>query len=208
MNRSLKSFSDTFIIFDTEYTSWKDSIEKNWSSQNQYRELIQIGALKINKVNTINKENKINTTIKIVDEFNIYIKPIINPKLSFYFKNLTKITQNFIEKNGIKFKDAINLFYDFCKDKNGNNYNIYSYGNEFNIIKENLKLNNIKNQKLYKWENHFFDIKPLFNFVKDIDKYTSGTLYTAFKLKPKENINIHNSLWDSKSLFLSLKHII
>ena len=44
----------------------------------------------------------------------------------------------------------------------------------------------IKNQKLYNWENHFFDIKPIFNFVKDINKYTSGTLYKAFKLKPKE----------------------
>ena len=40
---------DTFIILDTEYTSWKGSQERNWSRKNEYKELVQIAAIKIKK---------------------------------------------------------------------------------------------------------------------------------------------------------------
>ena len=37
-----------FVIYDTEFTSWKGSQERNWSKPNEYRELVAIGALLIN----------------------------------------------------------------------------------------------------------------------------------------------------------------
>ena len=94
----MKNFFDLlpekFIIFDTEYTAWEGSQERNWSGVNEYMELVQIGALKVVKTSR---------TIKIVKKFNIYIKPKKNPELSEYFINLTGITQNMVDKKAITF---------------------------------------------------------------------------------------------------------
>ena len=200
MSKLFKSLPDTFIIFDTEFTSWEGSRERNWSGEYEEMELVQIGALKI---------KKLKTTIKVVKKLNIYIKPRINPILSDYFKKLTGIEQSTIDKKGLRFTEAMKTFYRFCKNKNGEKFNLYSFGNDFHIIKNNLQLNSInKKSKFYKWERKFFDISPFFEPYVNVKKYSSGTLYKAFKLKPKNKTSVHNALWDGKSLFISLKHIL
>lgn len=73
-----------FILFDTEFTAWQGSQERNWSLCWEYKELISISALKV--------ENKNNKLI-IVDKFTCYIKPRKNVLLSDYIINLTGITQ-------------------------------------------------------------------------------------------------------------------
>lgn len=40
---------ETFIIFDTEYTSWEGSQERNWNGENEFRELVQISAIRVKK---------------------------------------------------------------------------------------------------------------------------------------------------------------
>jgi hypothetical protein len=70
-----------FILWDTEYTSWKGSQERNWkktkkSDITEYKELVMIGAIKV---------KKIGNTLKIIDNKKIYIKPTYNPILSDYF---------------------------------------------------------------------------------------------------------------------------
>ena len=56
----------TTVILDLEWTSWKYNVDRKW----QKKEIIQIGAIKIN--------NK----YKIIGEINIYVKPKFNPILS------------------------------------------------------------------------------------------------------------------------------
>ena len=82
------------IIYDTEYTSWHGSLENNWSREDEYRELVQLSAIKI-KIN----END----ITIEDTFSEYCIPTINSCLSDYFINLTGITNNIIKNKGYKF---------------------------------------------------------------------------------------------------------
>ena len=191
---------DEFIIFDTEFTSWKNSIKNNWKNKNEYKELVQIGALKVKKTKK---------TLKIVDKLNIYIKPEINPILSDYFKNLTGISQSIIEKKGISFLEGMKLFYRFCKNNKNEKLTLFSNGNDFDILKYNLNLHKVsKYSKFYKWEKCFKDIALFFSFMgKSLSKYSSGTLYRAFNIKVK-NPKPHDALWDSKSLFLSLKYLI
>lgn len=194
MSSLLNSLDDTFVIFDSEFTAWKGSQERNWSRKNEEKELVQIAGLKI---------KKLKTTIKVIEKINIYIKPKINPVLSQYFINLTGIKQITIDKKGITFKEALRIFYKFCK-----NLNIYSYGNDYHIIKENLKLNKLPlKSKFYTWEKKFYDIRNFFKSFIDVNKYTSGTLYRGFQLKPTK-VDIHNSLWDSTSIFLSMKYVV
>ena len=98
MEKFFDLLPEKFIIFDTEYTAWEGSQQRNWSGENEYMELVQIGALKVIKTDT---------TIKVVKKFNIYVKPKKNPELSEYFINLTGITQNIIDKKAVTFNKGM-----------------------------------------------------------------------------------------------------
>ena len=101
------------------------------------------------------------------------------------------------------------LFYMFCKNKDGEKYNLYSMGNDYPVIKENLKLNSINRKaRFYKWEKRFFDIQPFFSNLVNTKQYSSGTLYKAFDIVPRSEVDVHNASWDCLSLFLSLKKVI
>lgn len=200
MKSLYKNLPDTFIIFDTEFTAWEGSMEREWSGENEYTELVQISAFRIKK-----KDNNIAITKKL----DIYILPRINRNLSNYFIELTGITQETIDKRGLPFKQAMAIFYRFCKDEKDEKYPLYSMGNDYHIIKENLRLNSInKKSRFYKWEKKFHDITPFFSPYVDTKLYSSGTLYRAFKIIPNSKVDIHNASWDCLSLFLSLKKVI
>ena len=148
----------TLILFDTEFTAWTGSQKRGWSLPNEHREIIQIAAFKIKD-------------FKIVDTLNIYIKPTINKILSPYIIKLTKITNEKINKQGISFRKAINKFYDFCKY-----YPVYSYGNDWSVIKENIKLNKIVDPK---WENFK---KKCLDFKEYVKKHTIIDLNKSYQV--------------------------
>lgn len=64
-----------YIILDLEATCWKDR------SLNKQNEIIEIGAIKVDSSGII------------VDEFNEFIQPKLNPKLSEFCTELTSISQ-------------------------------------------------------------------------------------------------------------------
>ena len=197
---------DIFIIFDTEQTAWEGSNLRNWSGENEHREIIQIGAIKVKKIN-----NKYEVIEKINDTGYIYVKPRINKVLSEYITNLTGITNKNIEDEGVEFEDALNKFSDFCK-----NHNIYSYGDDINDVTiDNIRLyknrfptidfNNCDYDKLSK-NSH--DITKLFQLYGiDTSKYTSGTVYKSLNIKVNNDKN-HFSLWDCFSILLTINELI
>ena len=83
-----------YILFDTEFTAWEGSQKRNWSNDNEYREIIQISALKIKNS-------------KILDKLNIYVKPCINKILSDYIINLT----DFCNKNNVTMLRTIGVVF-------------------------------------------------------------------------------------------------
>ena len=181
-----------YIVFDTEFTSWDGSLERNWNNPNEHRELVQISALKIQNG-------------EIIDKLNLYIKPNFNTVLSDYFIKLTGITNRDINTHGIHVIDALKKFYKFSE-----NCTLYSYGNDYEIIEENLLLNYIPlSSELFskKWKNNFKDFKELLiNYDIDTNKYSSGTIYKAFDLII-ENPYVHNAEHDTYSLYLVCKKI-
>ena len=64
-----------------------------------------------------------------------------------------------------------------------------------------------KTSKFRKWSKYFFDVKIYFKKLINVDKYTSGSVYKAFNIKTSKKINIHNSLWDSYSIYITLNHV-
>ena len=184
-----------YILFDTEYTSWKNSQQNNWSKPNEYREIIQIAAFKIKNG-------------EIIETLDIYVKPNINKKLSKYITKLTGITNHKINTAGISFKKTMAIFYDFSKY-----YPLYSYGNDYNIIKENLLLNNYDKKSKYlkkEWMNKFHDFKDIIKKRTKIDssKYTSGTIHKALNIKMSKNHKVHNALNDIRSMYEVFKIIL
>ncbi|MFB6363320.1 exonuclease domain-containing protein [Paenibacillus elgii] len=82
-----------YIVLDLEATCW----ENDRTKQN---EIIEIGAVKIND------------KLEIVDEFQSFIKPILNPWLSDFCKQLTSITQDDVNQAEY-FQQAIQRFQDW-----------------------------------------------------------------------------------------------
>jgi inhibitor of KinA sporulation pathway (predicted exonuclease) len=112
------------VIFDLEFTGWEGSMESRWTRPQEHPEVIQIGAVKLDA-----------SSLKEVDEFEILVKPRVNPVLSDYLVQLTSITNETMADNGVDFITAYRAFLDFVGDAR-----IYAFGRDDLIFTQNLKL--------------------------------------------------------------------
>lgn len=182
-----------FIIFDAEYTCWKGSLERNWSGDDEYKELIQLTAYKLE----LGKLDKLN----IIDKISFFVKPYFS-KLSDYCKNLTSINDTDIQ-NGLDLFESIIKFIKFCDDKP-----IFCWGHDNLAIINNISYYNSKKEyiNLIK-SNKFIDIRNIFKkYNIKVENYNSGSVYKSLEIKVN-NDNIHNSNWDVYSLYLTLNYL-
>ena len=181
----------TIVIFDLEYTSWEGSAERNWNLPNENREIIQIGATKI----------KITEDINEIDNFEILVRPTKHPKLSNYFINLTGISQERVDMEGVLFPLALKHFLQFLGD---NAINILSNGGDEEIIEENCTLFGISFPIIF---NDSINLKPYFSEILGIPERdcTSSMLPELFGLKNLENP--HNALGDARAISQILSYL-
>ena len=78
------------VVFDLEFTAWPGSIQSQWSRPGEFREVVQIGAVRLSP-----------STLKPVDEFEMLIIPRLNPVLSDFFVQLTGITNEALTRRGV-----------------------------------------------------------------------------------------------------------
>lgn len=172
----------TIIVFDTEYTSWEGVLERNWSGTNEYREIVEIGAVRVDTATSAFTE---------LDSLLLYVKPVKNPALSEYFINLTNITQETVDSKGMSLQDAVKKFYewsagDFC----------YSWGLDGKEIEDNCTLVVIE----FPFQSgRFRDVREIFSArgisVKD---YMSSTIVEAFGEKKRRCG--HDGLEDARTI--------
>ena len=179
------------VILDAEWTAWEGSMQRDWSGEGEYREIVQISAVKIYDLETLHNSKL----------FSVFTKPTINPKLSEYFINLTGINQQQLELIGINFIEGAKLFSDFA----GNSHCL-SWGNDIKRINDNLNLIS-SNYNLDIQRNS--DIRNLFRGLNvDITGYTSGLIDsysdTPSIIKPGNN---HNALSDCISMVSALSKL-
>lgn len=113
------------VVFDTEFTSWLGSAESGWSKAGEEREIVQIGAVKVDAQDWLE-----------LDAFSVFVKPVINPVLSTYFVNLTGITQVELDEHGKSLPDALSMFSRFL---DGTRW-VLSNGDDFSVIQRNCSL--------------------------------------------------------------------
>lgn len=185
----------SFVLYDLEYTSWKGCQENGWP-EGYHKEIVQIGALKCDWCPIVKK-------LIVVDTLTVLTRPRLHATLSEYFINLTNITQQQVDAQGVSIMQGLETLRKFCGSRR-----CHSYGNDYDIIELNLNLLAVPRcHALRSWKSMHFDAKTLFEPFLDVSKYTSGTVYHAFDIN-LDSGQVHNALFDCWSMFVSLRHML
>lgn len=169
-----------FILFDTEYTSWEGAQARGWSGPGEHKEIVQIGAIRVD-----------GATLREADSFQVLIRPAINPDLSDYFVELTGITQQQVDVDGLPVETAIEQFTNWAGD-----LTLFCFGTDGQVMAEQCALAQID----YPFApDRFQDIRPIFE-QRGIParQYMSSTIVTAFSLEPERRG--HDALNDARSI--------
>ena len=119
--------TDKFAILDLEWTAWEGSVERGWSGPDEEIEIVQFGMAVYADT----------AAIEEVDSLEVLVRPQINPDLSDYFTQLTGITQEDVDREGIAFPDALGRGSDFL----GNSIDtIHCFGSDGNVLHINCDL--------------------------------------------------------------------
>ena len=184
--------TDTIVFYDTEFTTWEGALERDWSGPGEYRELVQIGAVRFNL-----------ETLEELDEFIILIKPKKNPVLSDCFVTLTGIKNADVAKNGVDFPQAYAAFQKFV-----GGLPTACYGWDAKVMRENLVFNNMPaterdfdSANMGPW---FFDVGAPYGIK---GKINSGKLAATLGA-PMKSIQEHNALHDSRSIAAAYRFLI
>lgn len=164
-----------YIIFDLEATCWR-------GRPRIQQETIEIGAVKINEY------------AEVVGVFNRFIKPVINPILSAFCRELTSISQVDINRAD-KFPKVIEDFQDWIEIFDED----YLFGSWGDFDKRMLKLDCQLHDYDTEWLDHHINLK---NQYRDIKKFRKPKgLKSATELEGFEFTGIHHrAIADAENL--------
>lgn len=179
------NFPDKIVIFDTEYTAWEGSQERKWSGPNEYREIVQIGAILVETQN-----------FDELDSVTLFVKPVKNPQLSDFFINLTGIRQDNVDRNGTDYAMAQEKFAVWAQG-----HDLYCFGRDMLVMKENSDLAGIA----FPFDTvRFHNLREFFrDYGINTDNYMSSTLVEAFGKKNERSS--HDGLNDARNLADALR---
>jgi inhibitor of KinA sporulation pathway (predicted exonuclease) len=167
------------VVFDLEFTAWDGSQDTGWMRPGEYRELIQIGAVKVDG------------GFRSIAEFDCLIRPRLNPTLSHYIEQLTGITNDELRARGVDISDAYGAFVTFAGD-----LPILAFGRDDLVISENLRLYGLKNMPA---------LPPFQNLRHWLEEQGIDTRgFRACNVGPAAGVpfdgHIHNGLADARSV--------
>ncbi len=173
------------IFFDCEYTCWENSLETGWSDPEYPSEIIQIG-LVVFEV----KKNR------IIKDYTSFVKPYLNQKLSDYCLKLLKFPQSTID-NSPSFKEIAKSISAILQDILINEYFICSWGDDYNRITLNSRINNT----IDPFSNCFrLNLMTEFSKVLKLKKFISSRDEVKKMIKYDTKISRHDALEDSIEL--------
>jgi len=117
--------TEEIILYDLEFTTWPGAFERNWSGQSEFREIVWIGALRVNT-----------TAWEELDHFECVVRPSINPVLSDYFVALTGLSNADLDAQGVSFGEGIRNFHRFVGPRP-----MFCHGGDGLVLLENFLFN-------------------------------------------------------------------
>jgi inhibitor of KinA sporulation pathway (predicted exonuclease) len=129
MIRFIGSMTAPFLtIFDLEFTAWEGSLARQWLGPGEFKEVVQIGAVRLNR-----------KSLEIEDSFDCLVRPRVNSRLSAYFEDLTGISNGRLAADGVDFEPAYRRFVEFA----GGGL-IAAFGHDEWVLEENIRLYGLK----------------------------------------------------------------
>ena len=128
-HRSPIPVAGTFVVYDLEFTSWPGSLERDWSGDDEHREVVQIGAVCLD----------IDDDWRETAAFEALVRPVANPRLSDYFTALTGIDDAMLAADGLDAATALARFAAFV----GPRAPLLSNGDDAGAIAETCALNGL-----------------------------------------------------------------
>lgn len=118
----------SITVFDLEYTAWECSMARHWLTPGEFREVVQIGAVKLDA-----------DSFAPLAEFDVLVRPRINSVLSPYFQKLTGITGESVARQGMDFAAAYARFLEFAGEGP-----IAAFGHDERVLEDNIRLYGMK----------------------------------------------------------------
>ena len=177
------------VLYDTEFTSWPGFLEQGFRAPGRYPEVIQIGAVRIDAADDFAES----------DAVDVLVLPRVNAKLSDYIIDLTGITQARLEKAGIQFADALDIFLNFV----GDSAPLFSFGMDGVIMRENCRLHDLPEPPLFDTEINLKAVLADAGLVEM--SATSSGLPALFGLEPEHRG--HDALVDVRAVVRVLRHL-
>jgi len=172
--------SEFLTVFDLEYTAWECSMARHWLEPGQYKEVVQIGAVKLD-----------GRDLSVIAEFDLLVKPRINPVLSAYFTNLTGITNDAVAAAGVDFADAYARFAAFAAGGP-----ICAFGHDEWVLEENIRLYGLKSLPPMP---EFLELRKWFS-DRGVDPKGMHSCDIGPKLGVPFEGRMHNALCDARSI--------
>ncbi len=138
-----------YILFDLECTCWKGSPPE------LAMEIIEIGAVCVDDFG------------EVVDEFQAFVRPVVNPILSGFCRELTTIQQTDVNR-AKTFPNVIEPFLDWANISNGEEYYLISWGAfDKKQLQKDCALHRLKSD----WTEKHLNLKELYREKK---RFRSG----------------------------------
>lgn len=177
------------VIFNLEWTAWEGSRERDWSGPKEEREIIEIGAVKLNSADGF----------KEIVAFENLVRPTRNPIVSSYFTELTGITQTLIDNEAMPFREAITFFEGFVGYDGAP---ILCFGREEEILRHNCAINNLPCPFA---DTQFQNIAPAIAAAvgREPGSFSSSDLPALFAFPPPTKA--HRALGDARCIAETLR---
>ena len=175
------------VIADLEYTSWEGSQERDWSRPGEHREVVQIGAVRLDAGAGFAERAA----------FEMLVRPTVNPELSDYFMQLTGIDNAALAARGVALEAALTDFATFAGGAD-----ILSNGADVKVVTESCELTGIGNPLP---EAGWVDIGPALEVFLG-HKHVGSAEIPALLGLPVEG-PAHDALADARAIAAGLRHL-
>ena len=189
MIRSTDSMTAPHLtIFDLEFTAWEGSLARQWLGPGEFKEVVQIGAVRLNL-----------QSLQIEDSFECLVRPRVNSVLSDYFENLTGISKGRLAADGVDFEIAYRRFLDFAKA------GVFAaFGHDEWVLEENIRLYGLKGLPAMP---EFLELREWF-FNCGVDPKGLHSCDIGPKLGVPFEGQPHNALCDARSIAEGMKALL